>query len=39
MPVYETKDYEKVVKRIQGKIDALDIKMGKYLSLIRKREL
>lgn len=32
MPVYDPKDYEKVIKRIQGKIDALNIKMGECLS-------
>lgn len=26
MPVYEAENYEKVIKRIQGKIDALHIK-------------
>ena len=31
MPVYEPKDYEKVIERIQGKIAALHIKMGKCL--------
>ena len=32
MPVYEAQDYEKVIKRIQGKVDTLGIKMGKCLS-------
>lgn len=32
MPVYEAENYEKVIKRIQGKIDALHIKMGECLS-------
>ncbi len=32
MPVYEPKDYEKVIKRIQGKIKALHIEMGACLS-------
>lgn len=32
MPVYEPKDYQKVIERIQGKIDALQIQMGKCLS-------
>ena len=32
MPVYEPKDYEKVIERIQGKIDALQIEMGECLS-------
>ncbi len=26
MPVYEAENYEKAIKRIQGKIDALHIK-------------
>lgn len=32
MPVYEPKDYEKVIKRIQQKIIANNIKMGECLS-------
>ena len=32
MPVYEPKDYEKVIERIQGKIDVLQIEMGECLS-------
>ena len=32
MPVYETKDYENVIKRIQEKIGALHIQMGDCLS-------
>ena len=32
MPVYESKDYEKVIKRIQEKVNTLSVKMGKCLS-------
>lgn len=32
MPVYESKDYETVIKRIQEKTDALHLKMGECLS-------
>lgn len=32
MPVYESKDYEKVIKRIQQKIAEKNIKMGECLS-------
>lgn len=32
MPIYEPKDYDMVIKRIQEKIDILHIKMGKCLS-------
>lgn len=32
MPIYESKDYETVIKRIQEKVDAFHIKMGKCLS-------
>ncbi len=32
MPIYETKDYEKVINRIREKVDALHIKMGECLS-------
>lgn len=32
MPIYETKDYDKVIKRIQRKMDVLGIKMSRCLS-------
>lgn len=32
MAVYGAEDYEKVIKRIQGKVEALGIKMGECLS-------
>lgn len=32
MPVYQSKDYDKVIQRIQEKIDALQIRMGECLS-------
>lgn len=32
MPVYESKDYENVIKRIREKVSALHIKMGECLS-------
>ena len=32
MPVYEAEDYEKVIKRIQGKVETLGVKMGECLS-------
>ncbi len=32
MPVYESKDYEKVIKRIQKKGNTLSVKMGECLS-------
>ena len=32
MSVYQSEDYEKVIKRIQGKVEALNIEMGECLS-------
>lgn len=32
MPIYEAKDYEKVIKRIRGKVNTRGIKMGECLS-------
>lgn len=32
MPIYEPRDFEKVIKRIQGKLTALNISMGQCLT-------
>ena len=32
MPVYESKDYENLIRRIREKVSALHIKMGECLS-------
>ncbi len=32
MPIYEPKEYEKVIRRIQEKVKTLPVKMGECLS-------